>query len=235
MSAPSAANANACARPCPRAPPVIKATRPSNAPIAGQATSRVAAWTRNRLPRALFRSAPEQRRQDLDQEVAASSRRERVKAVAEDGSEIEITGDVEAFAGDGSAAQGAEGVEDGSDVVVANHCGVKSAAGGRVAVVADDRGDVVVAEARVGKMAIRAIVDGDVPEVARGVTVAAKSFGALEEPVAVVAEVDGYIVVAVVAQSGQATRAGVGAVVDGAGGVVADVDGGVVAAAPGAT
>ena len=47
------------------------------------------------MPRALFRSALEQRRQDLDQEVAASSRRERVKAVAQDGGEIETTGDVE--------------------------------------------------------------------------------------------------------------------------------------------
>src|SRR5690242_5478445 len=35
MSAPSAARANACARPCPRAPPVIKATRPSKAPMDG--------------------------------------------------------------------------------------------------------------------------------------------------------------------------------------------------------
>src|SRR5271163_5023633 len=184
MSAPSAANANACARPCPRAPPVIKATRPSNAPIAGQATSRVAAWTRNRLPRALFRSAPEQRRQDLDQEVAASSRRGRVKAVAEDGSEIEITGDVEAFAGDGSAAQGAEGVEDGSDVIVADYRGVKSAAGERVAVVTDDIGNVAVAKARVGEMAIRAVGDVDVAQVAAAVVVAA--------------DVDGEIVVAVV-------------------------------------
>ena len=76
----------------------------------------------------------EQAGQDLDQEVAAGSPRKCVKTVAEDGGEIEITGDVEAFAGDGGAAQGAERVEDGSDVVVANHSGVKSAAGKRVAV-----------------------------------------------------------------------------------------------------
>jgi hypothetical protein len=48
-------------------------------------------------------------------------------------------------------------------------------------------------------MAIRAIGDGDIAEVACAVTVATESFGALEGPVAVVAEVDGEVMVAVVA------------------------------------
>ena len=50
-------------------------------------------------------------------------------------------------------------------------------------------------------MAIRAIGDVDVAQVATAVVVAADSIGALAGPVAVVADVDGEIVVAVVAQS----------------------------------
>jgi hypothetical protein len=33
MSAPSSANRIACARPCPRAAPVMKATLPANVPV----------------------------------------------------------------------------------------------------------------------------------------------------------------------------------------------------------
>src|SRR5690348_16216181 len=41
MLAPSAANARACARPCPRAPPVISATRPSSTFIPSAVRSKV--------------------------------------------------------------------------------------------------------------------------------------------------------------------------------------------------
>jgi len=174
----------------------------------------------------------EQRRQDVDQEVGAGSGG--VKAVTEDGGEVEITGVSSVGAGVGKAARCASGVEDGGDVVVAERTsgvtGGVFTAGVRAAGAADDGGGVVVAEARQGTDALAGFVAG----VAGAVVVAVDGGGPIIGA-AFVAEVDGGVVVAVPAGSDKAASAGEGALVaadaeSGIVGVVADVDGGVVTA-----